>query len=404
MKRTALLTMAAAVLAAGGWFAGLRAEGDALPTPLVTPTAAGSGMYGLSSGPDGTPYLSWLEPIAAGHALKFARLDAGRWSEAREIAHSDNWFVNWADHPTLAVLPNGSLVAHWLANNGDKKGSYGYGFRIALSNDGGRRWHEVYAGGTDNAIGYSGFVSLLPSAAGFEAVFLGPPKPVAAGEDPEHVMTLGALRFDPDGRLQGTAVADANTCSCCSTSIVQTGRGPLAAYRDRAAGEIRDISVVRLEKGRWSEPRTIANDGWRINACPTNGPSLAARDSRVAVSWFTGAGGVPHVKAAFSTNAGDTFSASTVIDLGRPVGWPATVLLDDGSAAVSWLESKGDGKGDLLVRRVSPDGRLGAPVRVAESSSGRSTGIPQMVRVRDRLLLAWRTDRVQTALVSIPNF
>lgn len=404
MKRTALLTMAAAVLAAGGWFAGLRAEGDALPTPLVTPTAAGSGMYGLSSGPDGTPYLSWLEPIAAGHALKFARLDAGRWSEAREIAHSDNWFVNWADHPTLAVLSNGSLVAHWLANNGEKKGSYGYGFRIALSNDGGRRWHEVYAGGTENLIGYSGFVSLQPSAAGFEAVFLGPPKPVAAGEDPEHVMTLGALRFDPDGRLQATAVADANTCSCCSTSIVQTSRGPLAAYRDRAAGEIRDISVVRLEKGRWSEPRTIANDGWRINACPTNGPSLAARDSRVAVSWFTGAGGVPRVKAAFSTDAGDTFSAPTIIDLGRPVGWPATVILDDGSAAVSWLESKGDGKGDLLVRRVSPNGRLGAPVRVAESSSGRSTGIPQMVRVRDRLLLAWRTDRVQTALVSIPNF
>ena len=169
-------------------------------------------------------------------------------------------------------------------------------------------------------------------------------------------------------------------------------------------GEIRDISVVRLEQGKWTALTTAHNDGWHINACPTNGPSLAASGSRVAMSWFTGAGNVPRVKAAFSTNAGDRFTAPVIVDLGRPVGWPATVLLDDGSAVVSWLESKGEGRGDLLVRRVAPDGRLGAPTLVAQSSSGRSTGIPQMLRVRDRLLLAWRTDRVQTALVPVPGY
>lgn len=402
-------TKLAAVVVATGLAAGIvgsvvGAAVDPLPTLLVTPAAQGSGMYSLASAPDGAPYLSWLEPVPGGHALKFSRLGGATWAEPREIAHSDNWFVNWADHPTLAVLPNGSLVAHWLANNGDKSGHYGYGFRIALSNDQGRRWHEIHAGGTENITGYSGFVSLLPGATGVDAVFLGPPKPPGPTDDPEHIMTLSALRFDKVGRLQSRAVADANTCSCCSTSIVQTARGPLAAYRDRAAGEIRDISVVRLEGGRWTEPRTVYPDGWQINACPTNGPALAASGSRVAISWFTGAAGVPRLKAAFSTDAGDHFSAPTTIDLGRPVGWPATALLDDGSAVVSWLESKGDGRGELLMRRVASNGRLGAPVRVAETSSGRSTGIPQMVRVRDRLLLAWRTDRVQTALVPIPNF
>lgn len=387
--------------------AGLSAANE--PPARLTPSPAGpgSGMYGLTNAPDGTPYLSWLEPVVEGtHALKFSRLDKDTWTPAREIARSDNWFVNWADHPTFAVLSNGSLVAHWLANNGDKKGSYGYGFRIALSKDAGRTWREVYAGGTDNIEGYSGFVSLLPTREGFEAIFLGPPQGHSqhAESDPEHTMQLGALRFDLKGALKGSVVADANTCSCCSTSIVQTSRGPLAAYRDRADGEIRDISVVRLQQGAWTSPRTIANDGWHINACPTNGPSLSARGARVAVSWFTGAGGTPRVKAAFSTDAGDRFTTPVVIDEGRPVGWPATALLDDGSAVVSWLESRGNGKGELLVRRISPDGRLGKPVRVAESSSGRSTGIPQMIRVRDQLLLAWRTDRVLTALVPVPGY
>ncbi|MEQ1908353.1 MAG: sialidase family protein [Vicinamibacterales bacterium] len=404
----ALSTRASGLLLVGlaGAVISLAATTTRLPAVrlLPPPAAAGSGMYGLTTSSDGTPYLSWLEPTGEGiHALKFSRLDKGVWADAREIARSDNWFVNWADHPTLAVLPNGSLVAHWLANNGDKRGSYGYGFRIALSSDGGHRWHEVHAGGTDNTEGYSGFVSILPTASGFEAIYLGPPKPHDPKPDPNHVMTLAALRFSLGGRLEGETVVDADTCSCCSTSIVQTGQGPIAAYRDRAAGEIRDISVVRLRNGKWAEPTTV-HDGWQINACPTNGPALAASGSRVAMAWFTGAGGVPRVKVAWSQDAGETFSAPVIIDGGRPVGWPATVMLDDGSAVVSWLESRGDGHGELRLRRISSSGRAGDPITVAESSSGRSTGMPQMVRMGNDLLLAWRTDRVQTALVPVPAY
>jgi len=43
----------------------------------------------------------------------------------------------------------------------------------------------------------------------------------------------------------------------------------------------------------------------------------------------------------------------------------------------------------------------GTPLAVAESVSGRATGVPHMVRAGDRLLLAWRRDRVLTASVPI---
>lgn len=397
----AMLGMAAYVAGRGAGV--IAATGSATPQPQP-PTGAGSGMYSLSADTDGASYLSWLEPVAGKtHVFKFAVLRDGRWSEAKEIARGDNWFVNWADHPSLAALPDGTLAAHWLVNNGTRQGSYGYGFRIAISKDRGTSWKEVYAGGTDNTHGYSGFVSLLPAADGFTAVYLGPPQKPTSHTESDHTMTLGSVRFGVDGAVTAEAVADANTCSCCSTSIVQSGGTPLAAYRDRTGDEIRDISVVRLRDGGWTAPRTVHQDGWNINACPTNGPVLAAEGSRVAIAWFTGAGNVGRVKVAFSDNGGETFGPPAIVDGGRPVGWPSTVLLDDGSAVVSWLETLGNGRGEIRLRRVWSTGRLGAPVVVAETASGRSTGMPQLVRARDALVVAWRSDRVMTALVPIPG-
>lgn len=406
-RKTPAVVLAAmlgvAAYAAGRGAGATAAAGSATQQPQP-PTGAGSGMYSLSAAADGAAYLSWLEPVAGkAHAFKFAVLRDGRWSDAKEIARGDNWFVNWADHPSLVALPNGTLAAHWLVNNGTREGSYGYGFRIAISKDRGTSWQEVYAGGTDNTHGYSGFVSLLPAVDGLTAMYLGPPRERTSQTESDHTMTLGSVRISVDGSVTAEAVADANTCSCCSTSIAQSGRTPVAAYRDRAGDEIRDIAVVRLRDGRWTAPRTVHPDGWHINACPTNGPVLAADGSRVAVAWFTGAGNVGRVKVAFSDNGGETFGLPAMVDGGRPVGWPSTVLLDDGSAVVSWLETLGDGRGEVRLRRVWPTGRLGNPVVVAETASGRSTGIPQMVRAGDALVVAWRSDRVMTALVPIPD-
>ena len=73
---------------------------------------------------------------------------------------------------------------------------------------------------------------------------------------------------------------DADVCTCCTTSVVETAAGPIAAYRDHQGG-VRDISVVRYLDGRWTPPSTVHRDNWEIDGCPTNGPVLAARGSDV---------------------------------------------------------------------------------------------------------------------------
>src|SRR5262245_48281345 len=105
-------------------------------------------MYSLASGADGRAYLAWIEPEASGgHVLKFSRLEGDRWQPAREIARGSNWFVNWADHPTLTALADGTLIAHWLVTTGRKQGAYGYGLHVARSVDQGVTWQKVFEDG-----------------------------------------------------------------------------------------------------------------------------------------------------------------------------------------------------------------------------------------------------------------
>ena len=59
------------------------------------------------------------------------------------------------------------------------------------------------------------------------------------------------------------------------------------------------------------------------------------------------------------------------------------------------------GKGEVLVRRVAAGAAPSAPVSVAQTGSGRSTGVPQLAKDGDRLIVAWRDERVRAAQVDV---
>jgi hypothetical protein len=383
-----------------------RAQIPSAVVPLDTPAAASSQAFALSAAADGRAYLIWIEPAGTGgHALRFSRFDGSAWSAPREVSRGSDWFVNWADHPSLTALPDGTLLAHWLVNTGRKQGSYGYGIRVARSTDQGATWSTIFEDGMRNVADYAGFLTFAPGVEGAEAIYLTPLKPdedsAEGHSEHEAIKTLAAVSFGPDGSVRTQKVVDADVCSCCMTDIALSAAGPIAVYRDHLPGDIRDVSIVRRVNGAWTQPASVARDGWHIAGCPTNGPAVAARDARVAVAWFTAAGDTPRLKLAFSQDGGATFGAPIVIDDGRPVGWPDVVMLEDGSTLVSWLERRGEGIGEVLVRRVTAGQKPGAPLVVAESVSGRATGVPHMIRLADRVLVAWRKDRVRSASVPI---
>jgi hypothetical protein len=130
-------------------------------------------------------------------------------------------------------------------------------------------------------------------------------------------------------------------------------------------------------------------DGWQIEGCPVNGPAIAAAGERVAVAWFTAAGGAPRVRFASSTDGGASFASAIDLDGAGSFGQVGIVLADDGTARVSWWRAAQGGGTDLVLRAVAPDGSVGATRVLAHSTAVQPVDVPQLVKLGDGVLVAW---------------
>lgn len=379
-----------AVLAAGTALA-LSPRRDGPLTALreiPAPSLPGAGQQNLAVGPDGRIYLSWVDrrPDTT-YALHFAILGATAWSTPRTIAEGRDWFVNWADFPSLAVLSDRDLAAHWLEKSG--RGTYAYDVRLSRSSDGGTTWSAPATPHRDATATEHGFATLWPMPGGVAAAVWVDGRKYALADSARHEMSLRFATLDARGQPGAEQELDDRICDCCQTAAAMTSEGPVIVYRDRSPDEVRDIGIVRLVNGAWTAPRVVAADGWRINACPVNGPAVAALGRTVAVAYYTAAGGPKRVKVAFSSDAGATFGVPAVVDDGRPAGRVGVVMLPGGGTLVSWLEDTGAGA-EVRVRRVMPDGTRGDAMVVARTTAARPSGFPRMVRSGDRVVFAWR--------------
>jgi thiol-disulfide isomerase/thioredoxin len=341
--------------------------------------------------------LSWLEPDGLGHALRFARLDpAGRWGPVGTVTAGGNLFVNWADFPSLAKAGSGDLVAHWLEKSGAD--AYAYDVQLARSTDGGGTWSHLGPAHDDGVRAEHGFVSLLAGPEGVRAFWLdgrhmdGGEAGHGQGPGARGAMSMRTAFLDRQGKPVSGVELDDRVCDCCQTSAALTADGPVVVYRDRSEREIRDISIIRSAGGGWTRPAPVHRDGWEVPGCPVNGPAVASGgpgSRALAVAWFTAEANRPRVQVAFSEDAGRTFGAPTQVDATEPLGRVGLTLGGGGEAIVSWLAG-GDGeRAEVRIRRVSPDGRLGAPFTMASTTRSRAGGFPRMARLGAGLALAW---------------
>ncbi|MGQ0560658.1 MAG: sialidase family protein, partial [Gemmatimonadota bacterium] len=358
---TLLVAIAAlAAIAARGYDAGTTAPRAVVIDTLPSPAAPGSAEPNLTVGAGGRVYMSWLEPADSGHALKFAIWQANRWSPPRTIRSGRDFFANWADFPSIIVLGDGHLAAHWLQRTGGA--TYAYGVRIAQSHDDGRTWSAPVTPHRDSSPTEHGFVALWRENGRLGAAWLDGRKFAAVGHDASNEMMLLSTIVAPNGTLGAEIRLDERTCDCCQNSAALTSNGPIVAYRNRSHDEIRDIYVTRRVGGRWLPGAAVHDDNWKIAACPVNGPAIAASGRRVAVAWFTAADDDARVKVAFSRDAGATFAAPIRVDGGNPAGRVDVALLQNGDALVTWIERTGGENATVRARRVRAHGRLGDPV------------------------------------------
>jgi hypothetical protein len=383
--------------------------------PLQSPSGPNSSEPQLTASERG-PVLSWIERAGTMTHLKFSERSSSGWSAAMTAASGSDWFLSYADVPSVMRKRDGTLVAQWLRTTDPR--TEGYDLLLSYSRDEGKTWARPFTphhDGTRFQHGFASFVELPGDALGL--VWLDGRNSEFLDNDPTSgTMTLRYAAYDSGWKQTAEAEIDHNACECCSTAVVATTDGMLVAFRDRVVTgdkEIRDIAVARIENGKWTEPRAVYNDNWEMYACPVNGPALSARGTQVAVAWFTVKNETGQAYAAFSNDAGRTWGTPIRLDDAASLGRVDIDLLDDGSAVATWVEYA-DRRGQFRLRRVDPSGTKSPAITVAGVQGSSTSGFPRFARHGNELVFAWTesaqgggegdtTLTVKTAVAQLPQ-
>lgn len=369
------------------------ADGPGVLLSVSSPADSVSAEPYLFADSAGVVYLSWVEKGKEKSTLKFAKLNEGQWSKPAIISSGNNWFVNWADYPVLAAGRNGSMMAHFLEKS--ENGKYTYDVKLTASADGGITWDSSRILNEDGKKAEHGFVSILPYKDGYFVAWLDGRNAAAEGEGGhsgghQGQMTLRGAAIDKQGAKISEWELDNRVCDCCQTTAAITTNGPVVIYRDRSEDEIRDMSIVRFVDGKWTIPKTLSPDNWKIAGCPVNGPRIDAQGNDLAVAWFSSPDKKGRVNVIFSRDGGASFGSPVRVDEGQPVGRVDIIMLDNKTAMVSWMEGS-----VIKAAKIHADGKKEPSIIIGASSESRSSGFPQMTKAGNNIFFAWTDDKLK---------
>jgi hypothetical protein len=215
---------------------------------------------------------------------------------------------------------------------------------------------------------------------------------------------LQAAVASPQGAFEGVTALTDSVCACCRTAIAWLGPDHFAfSFRSVEPANVRDIQFGVLEEEGTSgatpprfadASRALARrDGWTIEGCPSQGPSVAAAGENAAwIAWYTE--GTPRGLALArlaSTRAADGVRWRTVktyaIDDRREAGHPAVATLASGRPFVAFEGPTPEGGRALFARTIKRD-VLGPAVRFTTAT--RATRPSPARWNKNDVLIAWQ--------------
>ena len=244
-------------------------------------------------------------------------------------------YARQSDVPKAARLASGALLFAYQTKIGEELDAIGV--RLAFEADGPppiqlRMLHD------DDAPVAHGPVAIVPALDG-SALLLWPDARDASGASRLYGRTIFA-----DGSRGPEIVLDPRVSerSLPAGLLLPTGE-TIVVYRDRTETELRDVSVVRRERGgSWSSPVSVHEDGWRMVANSSEGsPAIATSGDEVAVAWFTQIGEEKDnaIRIVFSDDAGKSFGAVQTLAVGATLGRVALAGMGDGIFALAHLSA-----------------------------------------------------------------
>lgn len=299
--------------------------------------------------------------------------------------------ANGEARPKIAADGGSGVFVSWT-----RKGARPYtgDVRFARSTDGGRTFAPPVTVNDDG----------LPTGHRFDALSVGPSGEVllvwvdkrdleqakAAGHAYDGAALYSAVSRDGGRTFEKNAKLEDNACECCRLAVARDGSGrAVVLWRDLLPGGVRDHSLAVLDGT--PRPSRATFDGWKVNACPHHGPSLAiGGDGAYHLAWFTAegknGGGLFYARSA---DGGATYGEPRRVAPASGASHPY-VLASAGGVDLVWKESRGDGS-VVRAARSSDGGRTFAAARDAAATAGRADH-PLLVADGRRAYLSWFTD------------
>lgn len=335
------------------------------------------------SSTENTLLLSWVETSSSIKQLKYSMYDNKQWSEAKTAAFGANWFINYADFAKVEAVDDQHFIASWLEQT--SRVSTQYQFKIKQSFDAGKTWLATTSPLAIND-GERGFISAVKVDDNVIFTWIS-----QVGD----AYQIHSSMLNANNQWSDTLVVDNASCSCCHTDMAAQGNRALTVYRDRTKNEIRDIAISSFQHKKWQAPKVIHHDGWEINGCPVNGPSISANDDSLAIIWYTFAKNIPQVKLLTQLNS--SLNKVTVLDE-KGIGYVDSAMVNYVTVILSWLALTDELS--LNMQTVSLlNGSLGA--KMSFKINQETLGFPSITVFDEQLFVANESDRTG---IQIQNF
>jgi hypothetical protein len=332
----------------------------------------------LASGSDGTLYVIFGQ----NNSLFVSRsMDAGKTFGEPVLATGElPVHVLPIERPAIAVRNNTRVSIAWLEMPPDFNGAKIW---YAASKDGG----ETFQPGQLVAEEAAGEVAMVDVAFDLEG------NPLLAWLNGSE---LKFTRSFDQGRTFSEIMSIGNgSCECCHPKSILLNSTLHIAYRSLEPGndygDIRDIVMIHSDDGgRTFQPVTRISDAhWYLPACPIAGPSMAAQDGNLFVTWMDGRLEPPgtfrrgDIWFATSQDGGKTFSPNIRINADQDMhhNLPTIAIGPTGRIHIAW-EAQGTDEA-FLYYTVSDDGgqTFASPQIIADNtdSARGNPGKPAMV-------------------------